>query len=406
FHPLFSQYSGLFLLSIAILNFTGIALLMFIILKAIVMLWISPSTLPQWLTELSDYRFFKPYQGSILASAIFLPLIPFGLVLFIDHTIVYSDYGGSLVRATLKSGLLAIITFYCGMQILNKKTLFENYPDPNSSLKQILHGIYQKIRLDYSLKEVPQSFIRHFGLVLLIIGVITPFFIFSIDLTVSASVVLFFSGQSDVELTLAQNTFLSFTQIITVTFIPVLWFFGYQRTDTEFFYLFKHTNGQWYFLPDTFMAHPGDWLHGLLTVGSWLLFIFLYFYAIYEYLHNREIISGVSVIGVIVTEILWLLFTLGLGSIPAEGEAPPSPLNQTVFQFVEMDFTLNSFLFLPVGLILFLLAAIILLISGIRQRRREKHVNEILLDNQNHSKDPHTSSRIMDDEETKYSEKL
>lgn len=405
YHPIFSQYNGFFQLSIVALNFIGIVLLIFVILKAAVTSWMSTFP-PQWLTDLSDFQFFKElhYIPILLVSVILLPLIPFGLVLFIDHTVIYSDYGGSLVRTVIKSGFLGIIAFYCGIQLQKDQSLYEIYPEPNSSLKLILHGIYQKIRLDFSVKEVPRSIVRHFGLLLLIIGAITPFFIFSIDATMYASVAVLFSGKSNIEVTFAQSAFLSFTQIITVTFIPIIWFLNL-RTYDELFYFLKHINGQWYFLPDTFMAHPGDWFHGLLTVGTWLLFLLLYFYTIYEYLQNRKIIAGVSVIGAIVAEILWLLFTLGLGSIPAEGKSSPSPINQTLSQFVEMDFKLNSFFFLPVGLILFLLVALIFLISGIRQKRRENRVKDILVDPA-HSKDNEVSSRIMDEQETLASDEL
>jgi hypothetical protein len=63
---------------------------------------------------------------------------------------------------------------------------------------------------------------------------------------------------------------------------------------------------------------------------------------------------------------------MGIGSIPS-GEEPPTPsANQTLSEFFQMDFELSEFFILPLGLIIFLIAAAILLSSGIRHRYKEK----------------------------------
>ena len=121
-----------------------------------------------------------------------------------------------------------------------------------------------------------------------------------------------------------------------------------------------------------------------MTVGTWFLILILLYFTIHEYNRNRKIIAGFAVVGVIGTEILWYLFTMGLGSIPS-GEEPPSLSTNTSFsQIIQMEFELREFLIIPLGLIIFLIAALFFLFSGIRHHWKEKkNIRDARLDGNN-----------------------
>lgn len=397
FHPIISQFREYFLFSLLILYSIGIFIFFYIVLDGIATLW-SNSSLPPWLNSLLDFRFSKDEQlvSFIFSILIFLPLVPFGFVLFIDHTILYDDFGGSLLKTVIKIILLGTIILVCGIQIISNNTLFEAYFEPNASLKPIFRGYFYTIRKNYRdmINEVPKIFIRHSGIVILILGVICPIIFISINATVFTTIAIIFRTSITMEMASGQSPFISFMQTSIAARSDVLWMLGIQRTTEEMFYFLKHTNGKWYFLPDTFMSSPGDWFHGLVTVGTWFFFLILLYFTIHEYFKNRKIIASVLVIGVIGTELLWYFLTMGVGSTPL-GDGPPTPsTNQTLSQFIEMDFEMNSFIFLPLGIILLFLAAIFILFAGIWNRRQEKKTISHTQIDSNYSDDLKDSSQV------------
>ncbi len=369
FHTIFSPFRELYSVLILILTSIGIILFFFLLFDGIATFW-STSSVPPWLNSLLDFRFPENALKTLLFTIfIFLPLLPFGLNVFIDHTILFGDFGGILIKTLIKSIFLGFIIFICGILIQTNHELYEVSSETNTSLMLFFQRIYRHV-LD---NLTPRVVLRNLGVIILVIGVLSPILFISMEATIFTSVPLL-GRLIDINMQMAsgQTPILSFSQIKMTSRSSFFWMIPIQKTEDTVFYFLKHTNGAWYFLPDTFMSHPGDWLYGLITVGAWFLFLIILCFTIYEYINQRKIVAGISSIALIVIEVVWYLFTFGLGSIPAEAEPPTPSANQTLSDLIQMDFEINSFLFLPLGLILLLLAAIIILISGIRNYRQEK----------------------------------
>jgi hypothetical protein len=336
----------------------------------------STSSVPSWLASLLDFSFSKDVLKPLLLSIfIFLPIIPYGLILFVEHLILYTDLGGIFVKLIIKCFLLGMIILISGFQIKNNEELFKVFSEPMASVGLIITEKYHYFRNNYRkmIKETPRFAFRHLGFFIIILGVISPIFLFSMGATIFTRVPgLGTIIEVNMDLDTGQNPFFSYSRVEMRSKSPWLPIIPIPRQREETVYFLKHINGQWNFLPDTFMAHPGDWIHGLMTVGTWFLILGLICFILYEYSRNRRIIAGIGVVCVTGAELLWYLFTIGIGSIPSGEEPLPPSTNQTLSEFLQMDFELNEFLILPLGLIIFLSAAAILLFSGIRHHYKEK----------------------------------
>ncbi|MFX0015343.1 MAG: lysostaphin resistance A-like protein [Promethearchaeota archaeon] len=376
FHPLISQLREFYNISIFVIISVGIFLLFFIVIDGIVTIW-SSSSLPSWLVPLADFKFYKNihFKSIVFNILIFLPLIPFGGILFIDHTILFNDFGGSLVRIGLKSILLWVVIFMSGMQIYLNHSLFEAYPEPNGTIKQFIKDYYPKVLNNYpnKIRDIPRTFRQHFGIIILFLGVISPIIFMEMSATVFTNVPVFGNiFEVNMDMKFGQNPFLSYSRTSISSRIKWLPIPDIYRTSEEMFYILKHTNGQWYFLPDTFMSGDSDWFHGLITVGTWFLFLFLLYFTVHCYFQRRKVLAGILVIATVATELLWYLFTAGLGSVTMETGPPPPSTNQTISDFIKMDFEMNHFVFLPLGIFILFLAAIVFLLSGFINNRQEK----------------------------------
>lgn len=406
FHPVLSPFKELYPVSLLILTSIGIIIFFYILFDGITTFW-STSSFPPWLDSLLDFRFSEDVLKPLFSSILFiLPLVPFGLIIFIDHTILYGDFEGTLIKTIIKSFFLGILVLVCGIQIITNQLLYEASSEPNASLLLLLKAKYSDIRENYQdiIKKIPRGIIRNFGIIILVLGVLTPIFFFSMGATIFTGVPgLGTIIEVNMNMRSGQNPFWSYSRVEVSSRSPWFWMIPIQRTTEEMFYFLKHTNGLWYFLPDTFMSQPGDWIHGLMTVGTWFLILILLYFTIHEYKRNHKIIAGFAVIGVIGTELLWYLFTMGIGSIPSGGGPPPVSTNQTLSQLIQMDFELSEFLILPLGLIIFLVAAFTFLFSGIRHHLKEKKkISNIQLDG-NNSGDIEDSSQVSVKEDELFS---
>ncbi|UCG04513.1 MAG: CPBP family intramembrane metalloprotease [Candidatus Heimdallarchaeota archaeon] len=375
FHPFFLPLKELYSLFLLIFVSIGIFLFFYLFFDGITTFW-STSSIPPWLDSLLDFRFSEDVLKPLLFSLIILlPVIPFGLVIFVDRTILFGDLGGSLLKTIIKSFSLGAVVLICGIQIITNKELYKACSEANTSLLKTMQDYYSNLRENYQdlIKKNLRGIFRNFGIIILIIGALCPIFFFSMAATIFTRVPgLGTLIEVNMEMRSGQNPFYSYSRVDISSRSPWFWMIPTQRTTQEMFYLLKHTNNGWYFLPDTFMSHPGDWIHGLLTVSTWFFILFLMYFVVHEYRRNRKIIASCVVICLIGTELLWYLLTMGIGSIPS-GEGPPPPsANQTLSQIFQMDFEMNEFLILPLGLIIFLSVAIIFLYSGVRHRLREK----------------------------------
>ncbi|MFX0122374.1 MAG: CPBP family intramembrane glutamic endopeptidase [Candidatus Hodarchaeota archaeon] len=397
FHPIFSPFKELYLFLILILTSIGIFIFFYLLFDGIAT-FRSSSSLPPWSNSFLDFRFsediLKPLFSSIL---ILLPLFPFGLIIFVDHTVIYGDYIGILIKTIIKISILGILILICGIQIKTNKELYEACSETNTSLVTFLQKKFLKIRDNFT----PRAVLHNFGILILVIGAIIPILIISMEATIFTSVpIIGRIIEINMEMATGQAPLLSFSQTRMTSQSNLFWMIPMQKTEETIIYFLKHTNGKWYFLPDTFMSHPGDWLHGLMTVGAWFLFLLLLYFMISEYMNQRKIVAGASSIALIVVELVWLLFTFGFGSIPAEAEPPTPTANQTISQLIRMDFEMQSFLILPLGLILLLLGTFIILIPGIQNyRRRKKNFEQDRLKNEESEKlrDSNDVSSTKDD---------
>ncbi|MFX1508334.1 MAG: type II CAAX prenyl endopeptidase Rce1 family protein [Promethearchaeota archaeon] len=379
FHPLIAPTKDLYSIVLLILTSIGIVIFFYLIFDSLA-IYRSTSTVPPWLGPLLDFRFLKDELKPLLLSIfISLPIIPFGLILFTDHLVLYSDLGGIVVKTMIKCFFLGLVILICGFQIINKKESLKVFSEPTSSLELVITEKYDYIKVNYRdmIRKTPQFLFRHLGFLItsavIIIGIISPIFLFSMGATIFTRVPgLGTIIEVNMDLDTGQNPFFSYSRVEMKSKSPLIPILPIPRQTEEVFYILKHTNGQWNFLPDTFMIHPGDWIHGLMTVGTWFIILGLICFVLYEFSRNRRITAGIGVLCLTGAELLWYLFTMGIGSIPSGDEPPPPSTNQTLSQFFQMDFELNEFLILPLGLIIFLIAAAILLFSGIQHYYKEK----------------------------------
>jgi membrane protease YdiL (CAAX protease family) len=374
YHQIISHFVEFLTLLLIILNLIGIFLFFVVIFDGVATLRESSSNLPIWLGYITDYRFSEnsKLQALLGISVIILPIVPMGIVLFIDHTIIYNDLGGVLAKSAFKLPILSLLAFVSFIGIKSNRSLYEEAEEPNLVLRPIVTDYYLKMRNNYStlIRQIPRIIFSHFSIILLFVGAIIPLFIFSMSAT-GLIQVAFLWVETKVEYIFGQSPFFSYSWVYTET-KSSLFFLGVRKTTDEYLYFLKHNNGKWYFLPDTFMSHPGDWIHGLITVGTWFLFLILLAVSVREYINNRKLNAALTILGVIITDFLWLQFAFGLGSIPSEGESQPSLLSQTLLQFIETDFKVLSFLLLPIGLIVLLIAILVLLTIWIHQKRKDK----------------------------------
>ncbi|MFW9905384.1 MAG: type II CAAX prenyl endopeptidase Rce1 family protein, partial [Candidatus Thorarchaeota archaeon] len=379
FHPLIAPSKELYSIIIIILTSIGIIIFFYLIFDSLAT-YRSTLTAPPWLASLLDFRFSKDELKPLLQSIfIFLPIFPFGPILFTDHLVLYTDLGGIFVKTMIKCFFNGIIILICGFQIKNDRKLFKVFSEPASSLELIITKNYHYLQVNYRemLTKCPRFVFRHLGFLIIsgviILGMISPIFIFSMGAKIFTRVPgLGTIIEVNMDLDTGQNPFFSYSRVEMKPKSPLIPIIPIPRQKEEVFYFLKHTNGQWNFLPDTFMAHPGDWLHGLMTVGTWFLILGLLCFVFYEFSRNRRITAGIGLLCFTGAELLWYLFTLGIGSIPS-GEEPPHPsTNQTLSQFFQMDFELDKFFILPLGLIILLIATAILLFSGIQYHYKER----------------------------------
>ncbi len=379
YHPDFSQYEGLITMLISFLSLIGLLLFFIIIFDGIAASRESDKPLPKWMNDFLDYTFSTEsnLRSLFACSVVLIPLIPYGLLLFVDHTVLYTDYSGELVRTVLKLAILVGIILISLKGSLMKEIPLEERTAKNISSKLIFLGYYRELRLNprNKLLKLVKTPFRHIGVILLIFGAILPLIYVSMKATGTFEVIILWVADTNIEVTFFQSPFLSYIRGLT-EFSSIIYFLPVQRVFSEVFYLFKHTNGKWYFLPDTFMSTPSDWIHGIMTAGMWFIFMFLFFFVIREYLRNRKLYAGIGVLGVLISETFWMLLVSGVGAASSQGGPPVAGTNSTLSLLIQTTFEIEEFLFLPIGLLFLGIAFFYLLTSGIRQRRREKKREE------------------------------
>ncbi len=329
----------------------------------------------------------KQYWGSIL---ILVPIFPLGGVVFVDHFILYSDHLAMVLEYCITLLFLGFISFFLYYSVRSSlSTIPENkiktmrislnlkrsreYSRKNSSLKSILRGIMSYVT--YSFLRIFQEIKSHLIFLILLLGIISPFYILSIVSLTKVDIIIVLKVFIDTSVFIAQNPFFTFQRVVTKIRSNVVVI----GSKTEIFnqlFIFQQAPGKWNFLPDTYMTSSADWIHGLLTVSVWFGIIFLYYFLL-KRSRDYPIKAAIGAIILVVLNFFWILLAMGLGSISEEGEPSGMPSLQDMSLLVNLDIQIKEFLILPLGLSLFLLAAIVILLQALFKRRKDSQFTTV-----------------------------
>ncbi|MHA2157164.1 MAG: hypothetical protein ACXABU_17615, partial [Candidatus Hodarchaeales archaeon] len=183
-------------------------------------------------------------------------------------------------------------------------------------------------------------------------------------------IIKFFQALVDLSIFIAQNPFFTYQHVVTEIRSNVIFIGNYTETLDQLF-LLQQSLGKWNFLPDTYMSTSADWIHGLLTVFLWFSIIILYVYLLRK---SKEypLKAALGAVVLIFMNFIWILLAMGLGSISPEGRPSGVPPLEDMSLLVNFDIQIKTFLILPLGLLLFLLAAIIISIQVFKKRRNQQ----------------------------------
>jgi hypothetical protein len=304
------------------------------------------------------------------ASLFLMPIFPLGVNIFIDHTILYTD----LLATILENGLSTIILVICAI-ILFYSFQADLSLIPINEIKTIIlrfkldakNSISKK---DVSVRSILGGIRARMVFILLLLGVISPFYILSVVSLTKVEIVIVFQTFINLSIFIAQNPCFTYQHIVTEIRSNVV-FIGNSIETVDQLFLFSQSIGKWNFLPDTYMSTSADWIHGLLTVVFWFGIIILYIYLLRKS-KQYPIKAALGAVLLIVMNFIWLLLAMGLGSISPEGRPSGIPSLEDMSLLVNFDIQIKNFLILPLGLLLFLMAAIIILIGGFKNRRKRQ----------------------------------
>ncbi len=297
-----------------------------------------------------------------------LPIIPFGSIIFIDHTILFVDIWAKLIQNGLIIILLILILFYSYSSIHQQ---LGQYTDNETNLLTInLTTIKAKVKSinKESLNNFFRVFFSQIAISIIIIGILSPFYILSVSSLTKIEIIIIWQALVDVKITIAQNPFFTFQHIINEIRSNIV-FIGNKTEEIYQFLPFQQSLGKWNFLPDTYMASEADWIHGLVTVVIWFIIIIFCIYII----QNGKKYPLKTILGVVLLVVLnffWILLVLGLGSISEQGGPSTIPsLNQTSL-LLQFNISVKEFMILPIGLIFLLIGAILIAIQYLYRKNR------------------------------------
>lgn len=289
----------------------------------------------------------------IILSINILFVFPNAIALFIDNLILYTD----VVAIILKGGSVILI-FLVLIIILGREVLQFNSLDSLSSVDSPDKTIFLKNE-----KSFRSLLLKNIGIFFLLLGTIFPFFVAFITALISIDAFVVLNANANADLIFGQSPLFSYSKLVNK--LQTTFFLLNSTQIDEQFNILQDTNNNWYFFPSTYMSQPGDWIHGLLTVTVWFLFFVFLYFTIKWALQGKKRRVIFSTILVIVTEFLWILLSLGLGSIPAEDGSQINQVTGAVSPFFQTEIIIQNFLILPIGLFFFLGAILIFLAQGI-----------------------------------------
>ena len=312
-----------------------------------------------------------PSESSLMqywiVIGVFLPIFPLGVIVFVDHTILYTDLLALILENGVSLSVISISSFLIYFSIISKHRFL-----PNDQRKTVHIGVNWdsaklSIRSKLSLKGIFRGIRSRFVFLILLFGVISPFYILSIASVTKIDVIIVFQALIDVSIFIAQNPFFTFQRVVTKIRSNVI-FIGNSTEILNQFFLFQQSLGKWNFLPDTYMSSSADWIHGLLTVIIWLSIIILYGYLLKKS-KQYPLKAALGAVILIIMNFFWILLAMGLGSIREGGEPSGMPSLEDMSLLVKFDIQIKEFLILPLGLLLFLIAAIIISIQVFFRRK-------------------------------------
>ncbi|MHA1977558.1 MAG: CPBP family intramembrane glutamic endopeptidase [Candidatus Hodarchaeales archaeon] len=302
-----------------------------------------------------------------IVITVFLPIFPLGVIVFVDHTILYTDLLALILENGVSLLVILVSSFVIYYSIYSKHRFVPNDQRKTSYIGFNWDSTKLSIRNKFSLKIIFRGVRSRIVFILLLFGVISPFYILSITSITKIDVLIFLGALIDVSILIAQNPFFTFQRVVTKIRSNII-FIGNSTEILNQFFLFQQSLGKWNFLPDTYMSSSADWIHGLLTVIIWLSIIILYGYLLKKS-KQYPLKAALGAVVLIIMNFFWILLAMGFGSISEGGEPSGMPSLEDMSLLVEFDIQIKEFLILPLGLLLFLIAAIIISIQVFLRRK-------------------------------------
>ena len=308
----------------------------------------------------------KDYWLNIL---FLLPIIPFGGVIFVDHTILYADLLAMILENGISIVLLLLFSLFLYYSIYSSLSII-----PNNEINTLTFNLSREFtnnisRKKFSFKSILRGIRSRIISIILLAGIISPFYILTVVSRTKIEIIVLFQTLIDISISIAQNPFFTFQRVVTNTRSNIPFIGNSTEVINNLFFL-QQSQGNWNFLPDSFMSSSSDWIHGLLTVMLWFGIIVLNFYLLRRS-KQYPLKAVLGVVLLIMMNFVWILLVMGLGSISEEGGSSGMPPLEDMSLLINFDMTIKEFLILPLGLLLFLIAALIILIQCFYRKKKQ-----------------------------------
>ncbi len=301
---------------------------------------------------------------------VLLPVIPLGGVVFIDHTVLYTD----LLALVLENGIyvLILLTFsiFLYYSIQTSLSIIPSRETDTLRLNLSLFRTNSVLKKKISFKSFLGGIRSRIIFIVLSAGIISPFYIISIASRTKVEIVILWQALVDISIVIAQNPFFTYQHVVTEIRSNII-FIGNKTEVIDNLFFFQQSQGKWNFLPDTYMSSNSDWMHGLFTVILWIGIISFYVYLLRKS-GQYPLRSALGAVLLIIMNFVWILFAMGFGSMMDEGGPTGIPSLEDMSLIINFDISIEEFIILPIGLLLFLIGAILIFIQFLKRRKAEK----------------------------------
>ena len=299
-----------------------------------------------------------------------LPGFPLGVVVFVDHTILYTDLLAIILENCISVLILLTFSIVLYSSISTSLSIIPN--NEIDTLKLNLSGFFTNSisKRSISFKSILYGIRSRIIIIIISAGIISPFYILSVVARTKVEIVFIWQALVDISMLIVQNPFFTYQHVVTEIRSNII-FIGNRTEVIQEFFFFQQSRGKWNFLPDTYMSSSSDWIHGLLTVILWIGIISFYVYLL-RISGQYPLKSALGAVLLIIMNFVWILFALGFGSLTEGGRPSGIPSLEDISFIIKFDISIKEFLILPLGFLLFLIAAVIIFIQFLKRRNKEK----------------------------------